>query len=377
MNNLVPSTGMARLRQGLNLGSHIVQGGATTPRVSLNMNRFTLVDESGTETPLPTPYMDLIFVGINPAGKVSQYYDQPYKTGVDASPKCWTWDGVNPHPRVEAPEHPVCATCPQHAWGSSVNATTGAQGRACAEFYCFAVTIPGDPEARVYRLNIKGGSFKALQAYQSSLGGYDISGVVTRLSFVSQGVLGFRPMAQLTAELEAQVAYILDDERINYVRYIVGEVDAPDGTKAAVSVLPPAQKAPAQVAWTPPTQQAAPAQAQWMPPAAPTLSQRATPTAPQGWTPPTQQAEPAAKKRQGRPKATQAVDDAPTWTPPQTAHAPTMQAAHEPADEVPAFLRRPAPASAEHEPVNGFGMASHESSPELDAKLAALNIPGI
>jgi hypothetical protein len=102
------------------------------PRLSIDQNRFTLVDSTGNEKMIQMLYLDVIFIDLN--DNVSKmYWGKEYNPQITGDiPLCWSDNGVGPSVQASDPQSTTCAACPHNAWGSSVNQQTGKLGRACA-----------------------------------------------------------------------------------------------------------------------------------------------------------------------------------------------------------------------------------------------------
>ena len=154
------------------------------------------------------------FVVVNVAEHIARtYYTGTYVKGVSTSPTCWSADGKTPDPSVVNPQHPSCKGCPQDIAGSGHG-----ESRACRFSRRIAVTLPGDINGQVYRLQLpaksmfgKGeGDKMPFNAYAAFLAGHGVpmSGVVTEARFdTSQAVpvLTFKAIRPLTRE-EVQAA---------------------------------------------------------------------------------------------------------------------------------------------------------------------------
>lgn len=335
-------------------------GGQSPPRLSIDMNRFTLVDGSGNEKIINSLTLDVVFVGLNP--KVSKiYYDTPYAGKEHAViPACFSDNGVAPSTQADTPQATTCAVCPRNVIGSAISKFSGAKIKECVDFKKLAFIIPGDPNKLIYLMTIKPGSFKNWTSYvnwiktQSFSGGQkpDLYDLVTRLSFESQGVLKFEP-ASLSSVNTALVAQMEAAWSSGAIPGIVGQNDAPYAGQVGAPAATPAIAAPATPAHEP---------AGFALPEMPTFGQ------PVGQM---QQAplntKPAPTKRRPRAKA----PDAPR------AAVPVQFTEQDPppADstlEIPPFLQRGASAKTEL-PAPSFGMApAEEPSGDMGAVLDAV-----
>jgi hypothetical protein len=177
-------------------------GGSRPAHVSRKDNRFTLVDAAGNEKPVETFHLDMVIVGVNPATS-KKYYEGPYAMENVGPPTCWSDNGTGPSAYAAKPQAKTCMMCPHNAWGTG----QGGAGRACQDSKKLAVIVPGDASGLVYEFTVPPGSFNSTndksmgwKQYCMSIAGYDLGGrkadlfdVVTRVTFVSQGVLAFAP----------------------------------------------------------------------------------------------------------------------------------------------------------------------------------------
>ncbi len=98
-------------------------GSAMPPHVSIEDNRFTLIDASNNEIPVPTfdptlgPYLDAAIIDTN------EHLSRIYFSGVfdkkaeGVRPDCFSDNGVAPSISAGNPQAPTCAACPQAVWG--------------------------------------------------------------------------------------------------------------------------------------------------------------------------------------------------------------------------------------------------------------------
>jgi len=139
-------------------------------------------------------------------GITRTFYAEKYEEGKDASPACWSAEGVVPDPQITEPQSSACATCAQNIEGSGQG-----KSRACRFSKRLAVALEGDITGNVYRISIPAKSFfgKAegdkmpLQAFGKFLGGHSIpiTGIVTEARFDTSEavpVLKFRAVRPLT-----------------------------------------------------------------------------------------------------------------------------------------------------------------------------------
>jgi hypothetical protein len=174
-------------------------GSGIPAHLSITDNRFTLVDASGNEKPVPTFHLDVCIIGAN--NNVSRIFYDPskkYTKGDNSPPLCFSDNGRGPSRQSAVPQAPTCAVCPHAEWGSAVSQMTGKAIPACQSGKKLAFIVPGDDDEIVYMLKVPPASLKNLQKYVKTLAGHSLGGrpaeppdVITRLEFESQGVLKF------------------------------------------------------------------------------------------------------------------------------------------------------------------------------------------
>jgi len=207
---------------GQNLGS------AMPPHVSIEGGRFTLVDASNNEIPVPTfdpkigVYLDGALIDVN-EHMSRMYYIKDYDpSAAGAPPDCWSDNGVAasigatsvpllqpPHPRAGQPAA-TCAECSMAVWGSKIS-NLGSKIPACSQKQKVALLVPGFPT--LFLLAVPPNSHKFLREYVEKCrgSGINMADVITRISFVPgvQGTLQFSGVNYIdepTAKLR-QAAY--------------------------------------------------------------------------------------------------------------------------------------------------------------------------
>ncbi len=68
------------------------------------------------------------------------FYEEKFSEGDQSPPRCWSADGVKPDAGVTDPIHPVCASCPNNAWGSKIT-ENDKKTRACSDVRRCAVSF--------------------------------------------------------------------------------------------------------------------------------------------------------------------------------------------------------------------------------------------
>jgi hypothetical protein len=353
---------------GSNLPAHL----------SIANNRFTLVDASGNEKPVPTFHLDICIIGSN--NNVSRVFYDPAKKfdpkGTDNTPPlCFSDNGTGPSRQSSTPQAPTCAVCPHAEWGSAVSAMTGRGIPACQSGKKLAFIIPGDADDIVYMLKVPPASLKNLQKYVKTLAGNTIGSrpaeppdVITRLEFESQGVLKFSPASLVDEDTFNRSEQIYatdaiaqvtgrDDVAIDASRQLA----PPVATSGAIAGPQPQRMIPPKpTAFQPGMEMFNP------PPPATTLN-----PPPQGQVqpPPLPAGEPTKAPR--KPRAPKAAD------------APTTAPEADDGLAIPAFLRRTQEAPAgegSKPPAANFGMVQNAPPPDNDVNAAlqkAFALPGI
>lgn len=160
-----------------------IGGGESFPRISIKGARFRIV-EGGNETVLDSTSLDVVIVGANPKLSKTWYAKTWNAEDKPAAPDCFSLDGVRPHPEAVLPQHDLCASCPQNAWGSKIT-PQGREIKACADQKRLAVVAADDPSGPIYLLQVTPAALKDLNAYQKELSLRAIAPeiVKTRISF--------------------------------------------------------------------------------------------------------------------------------------------------------------------------------------------------
>lgn len=232
-------------------------GTATPPYLSIQGNRFTLIDSGSNEQAvgLMDPKLglavDVVIIDIN-EHKSKTYYDKPFDPSAASyeAPACWSDNGVGPSRQAARPQAPTCADCPQAVWGSKISAVSGKGVQACSDGQKVALLVPqSERPDMVFLLRIPPNSLKNFRAYAEKFRGQavDMDAVVTRLSFEAAGV----GTLVFTA-----ISYI--DAPTNDIRLKALEAKATDamiGRLDAVRALPAPAAQPALAAPVQETQQ--------------------------------------------------------------------------------------------------------------------------
>ncbi|MBK8773063.1 MAG: hypothetical protein IPM06_21900 [Rhizobiales bacterium] len=175
------------------------------PSIGIKANKFSIKDGDETtvlmmapaaagQPPLPMMCLEIVVVDANPALSHT-FFEDEYVEGEHLEPTCRSANGVTPDADVVAKQNPVCATCPQYAWGSKISKLTGKPVRACGDSKQLAVLPANDLNFKMLGLAVKAGSLKNWGSYVSALSGrgYGIATLVTNVTFdqTANGVLQF------------------------------------------------------------------------------------------------------------------------------------------------------------------------------------------
>jgi hypothetical protein len=242
-------------------------GSAMPPHVSIGGGRFTLIDASNNEIPVPTfdpqigVYLDCCIVDVNSV--MSRiYFAGSYDPQADGvRPDCFSDNGVGPSTAASSPQAPTCAICPRAEWTKINN--NGKKVPWCSQKQKVAVIVPGFPT--LFLLAVPPNSHSFLREYvQMCKGnGANMVNLITRISFVPgvQGTLQFKAISYIdepTAQLR-QAAYA---EKKTDMLVGRNDVARPAG-QIAIAVQQPAQPVQQQPIQQAPVQQIA--QQPWPP----------------------------------------------------------------------------------------------------------------
>ncbi len=219
-------------------------GSAMPPHVSIGGGRFTLIDASNNEIPVPTfdpvigVYLDAAIIDVNPV--MSRiYFEGNYDANAEGvRPTCFSDNGVGPSTASSVPQAPTCAACPRSEW-TKVNAN-GKKVPWCTQKQKIALLIPGFDV--LFLLSVPPNSHGPMREYVERCkgNGVNMANLISRISFVPgvQGTLQFAPVAYIdapTAELR-QKAYV--EKKTDA---LVGRNDVARGA-GSISVSAPVQQ---------------------------------------------------------------------------------------------------------------------------------------
>jgi len=182
-------------------------GGSGGKRISIKGNVFRMIANGEEVATNEDRAMNIIIVRASPT--VSRtYYKGQYREGENASPACWSVDGVKPAAEVREPQASKCETCPMNIKGSGQG-----DSKACRFNQKLAVVLEGDVEGDVYEVSLPAtsifgkadGDKMPLKAFAQYLASHNVpvTAVVTEMRFdINSPVpkLFFKPVRTLTAE---------------------------------------------------------------------------------------------------------------------------------------------------------------------------------
>jgi hypothetical protein len=244
----------------------------------------------------PTPAVQVVI--LKAQQELSRtFYAYGYVEGQNNPPDCWSSDGVAPDNTVAQPINPVCATCPNAAWGSG--ATPAAPKAQACQQRRRTVLVPYGADLTNGQdgpclLSVPPGSLTNQVAYGNKLREWRVhyAGCVTELSFTQDPSIAFpkiefnyvRPLTDDEARVIIDLRGQEQVDRILMTKMVAGETDPPAQVEQSAAPTPAAVKP------------AMPSRPQASPPAPPRPSmvkapvQPAQQAAPPPPTPPQQQA---------------------------------------------------------------------------------------
>jgi hypothetical protein len=148
----------------------------------------------GEEKPIMRPDGDgpansIEVVVLKSSAAVSKiWYEKGFVEGSNASPDCFSTNGVTPDAASTKKQAPTCATCPKNAWGSRIT-PLGKPGKACSDSKRLAVVPFNDIANEVFGgpmlLRVPAASLQDLATYGTRMDqiGFPYFAVGTRISF--------------------------------------------------------------------------------------------------------------------------------------------------------------------------------------------------
>jgi hypothetical protein len=224
-------------------------------RISIKGGVFRLVAGGKEVASIDDRHLDVIIVKAAP--KVSRiFYAKSYDGDNITGPDCWSNDGEKPDASIKAPQHSICANCPQNVAGSGQG-----NSRACRFQQRLAVVLANDPAGDVLQLTLPAtsifgkeeGDKRPLQAYARFLAvqnpPVNPEQIVTRMKFDTKAEspkLHFAPVRWLTDDEYPTIVAKADSEEAK--RAVNMTVAQADGVKTKAAPLAIPGKAPAPVA---------------------------------------------------------------------------------------------------------------------------------
>lgn len=202
-------------------------GAGTPPYLSIQGNRFTLIDVAGNTIPIQTLYIDVVIVDVNDhVSKIFFGLNKPYDPNNPTPPACFSDNGIAPSMSAGQPQSPTCASCPQNVWGSKIS-QLGSQVKQCADQQKIAIYVPDYSEG-LFLLRIPAGSFSNWRAYMAKFASakLDPDRVITRISFEPNtvGTLVFQSPGYITEQMVGVVTQMIT---VKAAEPMIGRLDRP------------------------------------------------------------------------------------------------------------------------------------------------------
>jgi len=224
--------------------SNVGQG--NPPYLSIEGNRFTLVDVAGNTIPIQTLHIDVVIVDVNDhVSKIFFDPSKPYDPNTPTPPLCFSDNGIAPSINAGHPQAPTCASCPNNVWGSKIS-QMGSAVKACADQQKIAIYAPEYSDG-LFLLRIPPGSFVNWRGYMAKFlgAGLDPIRVITRISF-QQGVMGTLMFHSPGYVDEKMVDPLVKMVQVKAADAIIGRLDKPRTGALLQMQPPPALPTPAQ-----------------------------------------------------------------------------------------------------------------------------------
>lgn len=192
--------------------------GPQHPRVSIDQNRFTLIDPVTQKEQILTTmdpqlgvYMDAVVVDIA-QHKSKVYRAVEYDPADPQPPTCYSTFGDVPDAGAQEPQAETCNMCKWSKFGSAINALNK-KTWACRDYVVIVLYVA--PHG-YFRFNVMPGSFQNFNAYKNQCiaSGLEPQMVITRFSFDNvgkNGIVRFTPIGYLPENL---MTYAANDEAI-------------------------------------------------------------------------------------------------------------------------------------------------------------------
>lgn len=258
--------------KAMNAAAAIGTGGGGVDRISIKGSRFRLVLGGVAQAPLPFVELDVAILRVND-GINKTYFAADWNPDADAGPPdCSSDDGISPRGDSPNKQSAACANCPKNEWGSHINPTTGAKGKACQDSKRMAVMAPGGDgryasPTDMYQLAVPPASLKDFGMLVKGLAAHTppaaYNMVVVTLSFdpdASFPKLNFKPRRWLEQDEFAVVNTRYNDEETKRICGLAEAQGLVLGSQATTQAAPQIQQQPVQqaVQHQQPVQQAQP-----------------------------------------------------------------------------------------------------------------------
>jgi hypothetical protein len=227
-----------------------LMGGSQAKRVSIRGSVFRMIVGGQEIAKSDERSMQVVIAAAAPTHSRT-FYAGVYEEGEKVLPSCWSNDGIKPDSKVEEPQSPSCAGCPQNIGGSGQG-----NSRACRYSHRLAVLLANDIQGDVFQLVVPAtslfgkpeGGKMPLEAYTRYLAGHSvpITAVVTEMRFdtdVSTPKLHFKAVRPLEEE-EYNIVQAKADttDAKNAIAFTPAQTDGATAPKQKASPEPVAEE---------------------------------------------------------------------------------------------------------------------------------------
>jgi hypothetical protein len=189
-------------------------------------------DERG----FPVPAINVVILK-SQAELTRTFYPGGFVDGANNRPSCWSSNGIRPDDIVPDPVNPVCATCPNDAWGSGATAAAP-KAKACQQRRRVVVVPYGDDLTNEdaggpMLLSVPPSSLRNMDQYATTLtnNGIQYFGGATQLSFDQTTAFPRIEFSWAGALTDEEVAVVLETRQHEQVGRILNskiEIDGPE-----------------------------------------------------------------------------------------------------------------------------------------------------
>lgn len=210
----------AAAAQGLSAGFAVVGYKGRNWRIKFRGDEQILKDARG----VPIPVLESVIVGVSPHVS-KQFYEKRYSEGDDASPDCFSLDGITPDPQSTKKQCESCAACPMNVFGSRIT-EAGKKAKACQDSRRIAVVPLGDIENESYGgpmlLRLPPMSLPNLATFSREISRYGAQPymVATNISFnfdVAYPEITFGAARWLTEDEARRVVEVMNDPQVDRI----------------------------------------------------------------------------------------------------------------------------------------------------------------